>query len=61
MNKTGKSRWGEAKKFEFEFKELEMDNIGKSKWEKGNDVSQAQRSRPLLLVILINHKGSLTS
>ncbi len=27
-----------------------MNNIGKSRCEKGNDVSQAQRSGPLLLV-----------
>ncbi len=36
MNKTGKLRYGEAIKFEFELKEL--------------DVSRAQRSEPLLLV-----------
>ncbi len=39
--------WG-GKKFEFEFKGLEINNIGKSRWEEGNVVSRAQRSRPLL-------------
>ncbi len=51
MNNIGKSRWGEAKKFEFEFKGLEINNIGKLRCEKGNVVSRAQRSGPLLLVI----------
>ncbi len=50
MNKTETLRRGEAKKFEFEFKGLEMDNIGKSRCEEENDVSQSQRSGPLLLV-----------
>ena len=37
--------------FEFEFKGLEMNKIGKARCEEGNDVSQAQRSGPLLLVL----------
>ncbi len=50
MNKIGKLRCGEAIEFEFEFKGLEMNKIGKSRCEEGIDVSQAQRSGPLLLV-----------
>ncbi len=49
MNKTGKLRYGEAIKFEFELKEL--------------DVSRAQRSEPLLLVckyVFLPKKGDFT-
>ncbi len=56
---TGTSRRGETKKIEFEFIGLEMNNIGKSRCEEGNNVSQAQRSGPLLLVILKNQISSL--
>ncbi len=54
MNKIGKLRCGEAKKFEFEFKGLEINNIGKSRCEEGN-VSRTQRSGPLLLVYTITY------
>ena len=50
LNIIGKSRRGVAIKFEFELKGLKLNNIGKSRCEEGNDVSQAQRSGPLLLV-----------
>ncbi len=50
MNKIGNLRCGEAKQFEFEFKGLEINNIGKLRCEEGNVVSRAQRSGPLLLV-----------
>ncbi len=50
MNKIEKLRCREAKKFEFEFKGLKINNIGKSRCEEGNVVSRAQRSGPLLLV-----------
>ncbi len=40
MNKIGKLRCGKAKKFEFEFKGWEINNIGKSRCEEGNVVSR---------------------
>ena len=50
INKISKSRFGKAKKIEFEFRGLEINNIGKSRCEEGNAVTWAQRSGPLKLV-----------
>ncbi len=58
MDKIEKLRCGEAIKFEFKLKELDMNQTGKSRCEEGNDVSQAQRSGPLLLVFFYKKQRS---
>ncbi len=50
---NGRLRCEETKRFEFEFKGLEIDIIEKPRCEEGNAVSWAQQSGPLLLVLNI--------
>ncbi len=49
MNKIGKLRCYEAKKYEFEG--LEIKNVGKSRCEEENAATRAQRSGPFFAII----------